>query len=242
MPKPGYAGLTINFLGIEYAAMIALAGLALLDLLTEEQRHWLAALGTRRSYQDGELIHRRGDRDLSMCVVISGRVRLTRLHADGTQTFVSSIHPGQHFGDVLLHGGRQRRTHDAVAVGAVRLDHYDADAFARVLENPVVVLALYRITALRLSGAMAMSDDLRALPREVHLAKILLALRTGDNPPGTIECVQDDLAALIGTSVMTLSKALGVLNRAGLIETGYRSLRIIDRKALSSWLAARSPE
>lgn len=222
--------------------MIALAGLALLDLLTEEQRRWLSALGTRRSYQDGELIHRRGDGDPSMCVVISGQVRLTRLHADGTQIFVSSIQPGQHFGDVLLHAGRQRRTHDAVAVGAVQLDHYDADAFARVTDNPDVLLALYRITSIRLSGAMAMSDDLRGLPRAAHLAKILLALRTDGDPRGTIECVQDDLAALIGTSVMTLSKALAELKRAGLIETGYRTVRIVDRKALSAWLAARSPE
>lgn len=223
--------------------MIALAGLALLDLLTEEQRGWLASLGTRRSYQDGELIHRRGDGAATMCVVIAGRVRLTRLHADGTQTFITSVQPGQHFGDVLLLQTEQaRRTHDAVAVGAVQLDHYDLAAFAQVTANLDVLLALYRITALRLSGAMAMSDDLRGLPRAAHLAKILLSLRPETSASDAIACVQEDLAALLGTSVMTLSKALAELKRAGLVETGYRTLRIVDRQALGAWLAACSPE
>lgn len=221
--------------------MLALAGLSLLDLLSEPAREWLAQIGARRSYGDGEMIHRRGDPQRSMCVVISGQVRLTRLQASGTQTFVSSVQPGQHFGDVLFHG-RRRRTHDAWAVSAVQLDHYDEAAYQRLLDNHEVLLALHRITAARLAGSMSMGEDLRALSREAHLAKILLALRPESGADGVIECVQEDLAALIGTSVMTLSKALGVLKREGLIETGYRSLRIIDRDGLRSWLAAHSPE
>lgn len=221
--------------------MIALAGLALLDELSEPARAWLAAVGTRRSYADGEMIHRRGDVEPSMCVVISGRVRLTRLHANGTQIFVSSIRPGQHFGDVLFHGQTPaRRTHDAWAVGAVQIDHYGEAAYASLLGQPEVLLALHRIAATRLAGAIAMADDLRGLPREAHLAKVLLALRP--DAGGEISCVQEDLAGLLGTSVMTLSKALARLRGAGLIETGYRSLRILDRARLRAWLAAHSPE
>lgn len=219
--------------------MIELAGPALLHELSQPARDWLGQVGTRRAYDDGEMIHRRGDPDPTMCVVIAGQVRLTRLHANGTQTFVSSIQPGQHFGDILFHG-RARRTHDAWAVGAVLIDHYDEAAYYRLLAHPEVLLALHRITAARLSGSMSMADDLRGLPRELHLAKILLALRPG--PDGLVDCVQEDLAALLGTSVMTLSKALALLRAEGLIETGYRSLRIIDRKRLRLWLAQRSPE
>lgn len=219
--------------------MLALAGLSLMDLLSEPTREWLGRIGTRRSYGDGEMVHRRGDPDPSMCVVIGGRVRLTRLQANGTQIFVSSVQPGQHFGDVLFHG-RRRRTHDAWAVGDVVIDHYDEAAYQQLLANHEVLLALHRVTAARLSGSMSMAEDLRALPREVHLAKILLALRP--DAGGMIACVQEDLAGLLGTSVMTLSKGLAQLKREGLIETGYRSLRITDRARLRAWLAAHSPE
>lgn len=221
--------------------MISLAGHALLDLLSEPDRNWLASVGVRRSYDDGEMIHHRGDGDTSMCVVIAGEVRLTRLHASGTQTLVSLIVPGQHFGDVLFHTQRQR-THNALAVGRVQIDHYDEPAYRRVLDNPAVLRALHQINAMRLTRALAMLDDIRGLSTEAHLAKILLALGAEDQSGGGIDCVQEDLAGLLGTSVMTLSKSLATLKREGLIETGYRTIRIIDRKRMSAWLAAHSPE
>lgn len=220
--------------------MIGLAGEVLLDLLEPSIRFQLAALGQRRSYADGELIHSRGDLQPGMGIVIQGQVRLCRLHASGTQTFVSMVRTGQHFGDVLLFGKRPRRTHDALAEGAVLIDHYDAAAFSQVMDLPDVVKALYRVTAQRLTRAMAMSDDLRGLPREVHLAKVLLALWRQGGGAASIVCVQEDLAALLGTSTMTLSKCLGVLKREGLIETGYRQVRVKDPDRLQAWLAAQT--
>ncbi|MBN8501861.1 MAG: Crp/Fnr family transcriptional regulator [Sphingomonadales bacterium] len=220
---------------------ISLAGEALLELLTCDAQAQLARLGQRKAYGDGELIHSRGDDSAALGIVIAGKVRLCRLHADGTQTMVSMVRAGQHFGDVLMFAAHLRRTHDAVAVGQVQIDHYDEAAFARALEIPAVIQALYRVTSQRLVGAMAMNDDLRSLPRDVHLVKMLLALSRGHHGTAALDIVQEDLAALLGASVMTVSKGLSVLRRAGLVETGYRQIRIVDRPALQQWLAARLP-
>ena len=220
--------------------MIALAGQVLLDQVTPQAKEWLASIAQRRSYRDGELIHSRGDKEATMAIVIKGQVRLGRLHADGSQTFVSMIRRGQHFGDVLMVAGPGRRTHDAVAVGDVLIDHFDQPAFARIMAHAEVLGAIYRITAQRLVGAMAMNDDLRGLSREAHLAKILLALLSRSGSPDRIACVQEDLAGLLGTSTMTLSKCLGVLKRDGLIETGYRVIRIPDPARLRTWLSHQS--
>jgi CRP/FNR family transcriptional regulator, cyclic AMP receptor protein len=221
--------------------MIALAGEVLLDLLSPVTRSELAALGQRSSYSDSELIHSRGDPGAGMGIVIKGRVRLCVLHANGAQTFVSMVRPGQHFGDVLLFGKHRRRTHDALAEGAVLIDHYDAQAFERALDISEVLRALYRVTAQRLSGSMAMNDDLRSMPREAHLAKILLVLLRQSHSPDSVPCIQEDLAALLGTSTMTVSKCLGQLKREGLIATGYRLVRILDPERLRNWLAAKVP-
>lgn len=221
--------------------MIALAGEVLLDLLSPVTRSELAALGQRSSYSDSELIHSRGDPGAGMGIVIKGRVRLCVLHANGAQTFVSMVRPGQHFGDVLLFGNHRRRTHDALAEGAVLIDHYDAQAFERALDISEVLRALYRVTAQRLSGSMAMNDNLRSMPREAHLAKILLVLLRQSHSPDSVPCIQEDLAALLGTSTMTVSKCLGQLKREGLIATGYRLVRIPDPERLRNWLAAKVP-
>ena len=107
--------------------MAELAGRALLDLLDAETASWLAENGKRRRYSDGETIHFRGDRDPSMCIVISGAVRIVRQRADGGRSFVSVIAAGQHFADVLMFPDRSARTHDA-EIALILLDHDPAAA------------------------------------------------------------------------------------------------------------------
>lgn len=220
--------------------MAVVAEEVLFDLLSPESRQWLANQGRRKSYADGERIHSRGDSAPAMGIVIQGQVRLFQLRPNGTQTFVSVIKPGAHYGDILLFSGK-RRTHDALAIGATIVDHYSPAAFAKVLANAEVTQALYKITAIRLGRAMAMSDDLRVLTRDVHLGKILLNQWRQRGASDWIVCVQEDLAGMIGVTTMTLSKSLANLREAGLIETGYRKIRVVNSEALKAWLKSRVP-
>jgi CRP-like cAMP-binding protein len=178
-------------------------------------------------------VHERGDPNPEMAIVISGQIRLLRLRENGQEGVVSSVGPGQHYADVLMFR-RQARTHRAIAAGATQLDLYDLAAFERILERPEIIRALYRITAERLIGTMNMLDDVRSLPREAHLAKLLLHLhRRANGEP--IKCVQDDLAGLLGVTTMTVAKGLRALRQAGLIETGYRKVRVRDPSGLRVW-------
>jgi CRP/FNR family transcriptional regulator, cyclic AMP receptor protein len=218
--------------------MVAVAGGNLLAAISPQSCDWLARLGRRQKYLDGELVHSRGDRNANMGIVISGAIKIGRLESGGTSTFVSEIRAGQHYADVLMLGAA-RRTHDAVAVGATVIDHFDAIAFGQILEQPEIVRALYAITAARLTGTMVMNDDLRSLPREVHLAKILLHQLRQSGDGDRVPCLQEELATLLGISGMTLSKSLNLLRREGLIETGYRQIVVPDRERLRRWIAAR---
>lgn len=220
--------------------MVQLAGLALLDLLDADAAEWLASIGLRRHYRDGETIHIRDDK-AKMGIVIAGRLRMVRQRSDGTRLFVSEMTAGQHYADILMFADRIGRTHDAVAAGEVVIDHYDLPAFNKILTRPDIVLALYRITAGRLIGAMTMVDDLRSLAPEEHLAKVLLHLRSRDERP-RVDCSQEELAALLGVSPMTLAKALALLKRHGLVRTGYRCVHLPDPNALKRWLSERISE
>ena len=82
--------------------MVDLAGPSLLAMLTPPSRKWLATLGRRQTYRDGELIHSRGDANPTMGIVIEGQLRMVRMRHSGAESFVSLINPGQHFADVLM--------------------------------------------------------------------------------------------------------------------------------------------
>lgn len=221
--------------------MVNLSGPVLLDLLTPATRAWMETLGKRRDYADGELVHARGDAEPSMDVVISGSIKLVRLRQDGSQSFVSRIGPGQHVADILMLE-RQSRTHNAVASGAVTIDHYDWKAFEQLIARTEILLALYRIAGIRLNAAIAMVDDLRTLSREAHLAKLLLTVTSSKGTGDAVGVVQEDLAAVLGVSAMTLAKSLALLKREGLVETGYRQIRVPDRARLRRWLSAQEPD
>ena len=218
--------------------MAVVAEEVLFDLLSEESRRWLASQGQRRTYEGGTPIHSRGDGDPTMGVVIQGQVRLFQLRPNGTHTFVSMVKTGAHYGDILLFRGKVR-THDAMAIGPTVVDHYNPAAFARLLSNTEIVQALYKITAIRLGRSMAMSDDLRVLPREVHLAKVLLNQWRQRGDRDWIVCIQEDLAWMVGVTTMTLSKSLARLRDEGLIETGYRKIRVTNSEVLKAWLKRR---
>lgn len=220
--------------------MVQLAGLALLDLIDAQAADWLESIAVRRHYRDGVTIHIRND-PAKMGIIIAGKVRMVRQKSDGTRVFVSELGAGQHYADILMFEDRIGRTHDAIAVGEVIIDHYDKAAFEQMLAKPDIVLALYRITAGRLIGAMTMTDDLRSLTPEEHLAKMLLHLRSRD-ANSRVDISQEELAALLGVSPMTLANALALLKREGLVATGYRSIRLPDPAALKAWLAARIAE
>jgi CRP/FNR family cyclic AMP-dependent transcriptional regulator len=218
--------------------MSAVAEEVLFDLLSPDAQQWLASQGQRKSYDDGTLIHNRGDTEATMGIVIAGQVRLFQIHPNGSHTFVSMIQTGAHYGDILLFYGKQR-THDAMAIGPTAVDHYNPAAFAKLMENNEIVQALYKISLRRLGRAMAMSDDLRVLSRDAHLAKVLLNQWRQRGKSDWIVAVQEDLAGMIGVTTMTLSKSLTRMRDEGLIETGYRKIRVVDADALKAWLKGR---
>jgi CRP-like cAMP-binding protein len=217
--------------------MTDFAAPGLLSLLGPDDRQVLASLGQRRSFTDGALIQVRGDPDAAMGVVIEGQVKLVRQLRDGRQLLMVTVNPGQHYADTNTFDNNPR-THHGFAVGDTVVDYYPHRTFLRLLEHPGIVRALYRISSFRLAQAIDMLDDIRAVPPEVRLAKLLAVMRASAGGAAKIDCLQDELASLLGVSAMTLAKALKALRTAGLIETGYRSITIADPVRMDAWLEA----
>ncbi|MCB2073244.1 MAG: Crp/Fnr family transcriptional regulator [Novosphingobium sp.] len=205
-------------------------------LLGQSDREFLATTGMRRSYCNGEVIHERGQTKFPMSVVVSGKVRFERLFGDGRQVLMAIASAGQNYGD---QGGpdETQYTHRATAIGDTEIDHYTGEAFAALLERPEIVCALYDVATFRYGRALDLLNDVRALPAEVRVAKLLMAMRASAGGANRLECVQEDIANLLGMSTVTLTKALKALKSGGLIETGYRQVTISDTGKMHDLIA-----
>jgi CRP-like cAMP-binding protein len=210
----------------------------ILALLTEKERTDLAALGKRRTYRDQEVIHERGDSGACLSIVIEGSVSLYRIMSDGSIVLASSVNPGQNYADAASVAGIVR-THRAVARGSTVVDHFDKGSFQEILDSyPSVVSALYRVSSYRLNIAIEMLDDARILPTRVRLAKMILRLERASLIRGIVAGTQEELAQILGLSMVSIVQNLKLLAADGLIETGYREIKVPDPDRLERWVEA----
>lgn len=210
----------------------------LTQLLSEEEINLVSSLAVRRCYRNGELVHDRGDGPAKMGIVVRGSIMLVNPCANGRQLFLCRVKAGQNFGDIALPFSAIC-AHRAIAVGDTQIDHISNDGFRQLMERPSIAWAFYQVAAYRLALAIRMLDDLRSQPVDVIFAKLLLDFHESMGKSRTLEFVQDDFASYIGVSLVTLNKALRTLKQAGLIDTGYRQLCIVDPDGLRQWVDAR---
>jgi CRP-like cAMP-binding protein len=204
----------------------------LLDALSESMRAELFAAATEVRYRSGQTIHRRGDRDRSLQVILEGKVSFSRLDTQGRQMSSSVFGPGESFGEIPLLTGRPR-THDAVAVGAVRLLHVSLSNFQNLLtRKPEIRDCLLAELAERLVRAMDQIDSVLRLSVSQRVAQFLLAQMGADEAGPPLVLRQHDIAAALGVTREAVAAALRRFRESGLIETRYRAVKVIDPAAL----------
>lgn len=203
-------------------------------MLSPDERALVESRATRRKYRDGEIVHERGEGRAPIGVVVAGRLKLTYPCHDGQEKFSGLIHTGQNYGDSLLVHGSPR-SHRAIAIGETVIDHLEREAFDLLLEEPGILRALYRVATFRLNTTLQMLDDMRRLPPEVRLARLITYMQASQGED-RLDFLQEDFAGMLGVSSVTLAKSLRQLEQRGFVEAGYRHLRVTDLSGLLAWL------
>lgn len=195
----------------------------------------LAAAANRVRRHDGQSMFARGD-SAQFCVVVEGAVRLTRTSTDGKRVSMGLWGPGHHFG--LSPPSPLMRSYDATAVGDAEVDALAPEDLDRILDQrPSLARALLWVTSRRLALLTELFDDARLASPAVRVGRLLAySLRPGSED-GRIRCLQEDIAQVVGVSSVTAAQALRDLGVLGLVETGYRHVRLPDPEALRAWLA-----
>lgn len=207
-----------------------------MEQLSAPVRDEVAKAGTVIRYQDGQLIHNRGDQKPGVSIVVSGAVQVGIFGADGRFIITSNLGVGQTFGEFTLFANLPR-THDITAAGPTQINQISAPAFLRLYnEQSEISRALLNTSLVRSHRLLEMMDAMRRLPMRERTAKVLFTLLQTAGGAQSFEYRQSDLAFALGVSRTSLSKALRDLNALGLIETGYGQIKIPDPEVLQDWV------
>ncbi len=195
--------------------------------LPEAERERLAAIAPEHRLADGQFVQHQGDPGDVFWVVCEGNVLAGRYGVDGRFTAFAVLGPGDIFGELAFFTGVPRQA-DAIAAGPARLIAIDRPLLHRLMAEDVGwAELLLRSLSRQLAVALDIIDAERSLPTAERLAR-LLGIMARDSASGdTVQATQQQLADLLGVSRVTLGVALAELAARGLVERGYRRIRLL---------------
>jgi CRP/FNR family transcriptional regulator len=200
--------------------------------LTGEQQAEVATLAHPVTVGSGETFVRAGARRAPLFVVHSGLVKLSRTTADGRDTTLQVIGPGEVGGETWLLTG-ERPESDVVALEASRMCVFEPAVLDTLVRQfPSVGVALLRALAMRLHSAERMLAARTLAEVGARLAAYLLDCPTtwGEDGVATahLPMAKKDVATFLGTSPETVSRRLTAFEHEGLVRVRGMDVDIRD--------------
>ena len=204
--------------------------------LPRETRARIAALGTRRLYEEGAIIFMRGDPGRFLCGVATGRVRISASGPGGKEVFLNIMEPGDAFGEIALLDGSPR-TATATAMARTELIVIPRDAFSALLQSqPQLAAHLIQLLCKRVRWTAELMEDTALLSVPARLAKRLLSLASafGREPRARYQdhAFPGRARAVSRVSRQIVNQHLQTWRAKGWISLGRGSVTLEDPQAL----------
>jgi CRP-like cAMP-binding protein len=216
---------------------MALGVLARLPLFEGVSRqHFAEVVRQARSlhYARGQTVARRGEMVPGLFAVAYGMVKLTLHGATGAEKVLRLVGPAQTFGEIALFR-REPLPLEAVAVVDTGLVMVPAATLLRLIETDAhFARSLVASLCQRLH---AMVSDFEATTLHGATGRLAAYLESLADSPGptsvTLPAAKKLIAARLGMTKETFSRALRQLGRDGLLRVAGRRIELLDRAQLA---------
>jgi CRP-like cAMP-binding protein len=183
----------------------------------------------------GTTVFRQGDPGGSMYVIRAGKVRVLK-EAHGRQRVVTTLGPGEFFGEMAVVMGRPRTATAEVLEEAELLKVPAAKLEEMVAQSGEVAIRLIRHLAERIENAnrfidLLLEDDMTA--RVILELQRILEQANGSAAPDVTDA---DLALALGVDKSEVRTALRRLSRVGVVEVSGGFVLIKEAQRLNEFL------
>lgn len=201
--------------------------------LTPEEMCEIAAITTDKTFEKGEMVYTAGDQNEKLFVIHKGRVKISRLSADGREQVLRVLGPGEFMGELSLFS-KLPMTDNGEVIEKATMCMIEGSKLKDLMQKyPSITFKVLEELSRRLEKAENLIEDINLRPVEQRLAQALLKMSDGGNDV-VLKMTKGDLASQIGMSQETLSRKLSLFQEQGLIkQTGQRKITILDRERLN---------
>ncbi len=205
----------------------------ILQAATDVPRFWerYAALGTHRAFKKGVAVYAVGERADFFYYLQSGRVQLHCDRPDGRQRILAILEPGATFGESTCFGDLPRYVSATTLEDSETIAFTTEAALEAMAGDPAMIRQVLHSLARKQQG-LGLQAEASALMRTSARVALLLE-HLGAAYGRRIHVPTERLAAMLGMSRVTLSRALSELIDAGAIVRDKRDLVLVDRAKLA---------
>jgi CRP/FNR family transcriptional regulator, cyclic AMP receptor protein len=213
--------------------------------LPDQALNALIARGHVKKYSRGDTIYRRQDPGDTLMMVLAGRIKITNINADGKEIVLAFLAPGDVNGEIAVLGGKERSANAIAVEQSETFVLYARDLIPALCQHPNVMLEIMQVLCEKLRLASAVIED-NTLEMSARTAKGLLRLaeQLGKKEKGGIrlelKVSQSELGKYLNLSRANVSRQLGRLREANVIELSGTQILIIDESGLSEIAGAAS--
>ncbi len=216
-----------------------IASIPLFEGLPARQYEALASVVMEQSLKHGQAIFSEGDEGNGFFVIVSGRVKIFKLSAEGKEQILHIMGPGEPFGEVAVFSGKRFPAY-AQALTETRVLFFPRDAFMALIgKDPSLAVNMLAVLSARLRRFAALVEDLSLKEVPGRLAAYLASLseRKKGSPNIELEITKTQLASVLGTIPETLSRILARMAAQRIIKATGRRIQILDRTQLQELAA-----
>ncbi|OUT73255.1 MAG: global nitrogen regulator NtcA [Synechococcus sp. TMED19] len=196
---------------------------------------------TAESVERGKTIFFPGDPAERMYLLRRGAVRLSRVYESGEEITVALLRENSIFGVLsLLTGQKSDRFYHSVAFTRVEMVSAPAGSVRRAIEQDARVgLLLLQGLSSRILQTETMIETLTHRDMSSRLVSFLLVLCRDFGVPGSqgitidLKLSHQAIAEAIGSTRVTITRLLGDLRSAGLLEIDRKRITVFDPLALA---------
>lgn len=216
----------------------SLAGLSLFGDLGGDQRAQVLRHARRIRLPANDTLFTQGAPGEAFYILLSGRLKVTQVTADGRQLIVRIVHPDELCGFVKAIG-RETYPATASAITEVDLIAWPVSEWDAVLSlTPSLALGAIRAIGRKLDEAHTRLREMTTQEAERRMAHTVLRLaeEAGETRSGTTQIAfpfsRQDVADMTGSTLHTTSRIMAAWEAQGILVRARRKIVIADMAAL----------
>lgn len=212
----------------------------ILGPLSPEAMEELAKRTPDTYLDEGEILYTPQEAEEKLFILKKGRVQVYELGSEGQELTLSVVEDGAIFGEMSLSGQRLQGMYVRALMPSFVCSLRRPDFEALILKNPQVGLSLVKVLAERLRQSEVRMSGLVQKEVPARLATLILALVDSEGTVGgesyriTTRYTHDQLAGMIGSGRVSVSRAFSDLKESGAVELRKRYIHVMDMDALTT--------